>query len=82
MSEAVSLVDLCPTLVDLATDARLSPATALEGRLLAPHIHGTGGHDEVIGEYFGEGVSTPTFMVRRRDKKWVDSAGMYTHVYD
>ena len=29
----------------------------LEGRSLAPHIHGMGGHDEVIGEYFGEGVS-------------------------
>ena len=83
VSEAVSLVDLCPTLVDLATDGGdWSPATALEGRSLAPHIHGTGGHDEVIGEYFGEGVSTPTFMVRRGDKKWVDSAGMYTHVYD
>ena len=58
---AVSLVDILPTLVDLATDGTgVDYVTPIEGRSLSPHLAGDAGHDEVIGEYFGEGTDTPT----------------------
>jgi choline-sulfatase len=71
---AVSLVDIMPTLVDLATDGTgVDYVTPIEGRSLAPHLVGDAGHDEVIGEYFAEGTDTPIFMVRRGDMKAIYS---------
>jgi len=70
ISEAVSLVDLLPTLVEMARDGKeANYATAIEGRSLLPHLSNAQGHDEAIGEYFGEGALAPIFMVRRGDKK-------------
>ena len=49
---AVSLVDLLPTLVDMATDGRgVEYATPIEGRSLSPHLAGDAGHNEAVGEY-------------------------------
>lgn len=37
-----------------------------------PHIKGLeGGHDEVFGEYFGEGAIAPLLMIRRAQYKYV-----------
>jgi choline-sulfatase len=45
----------------------------LDGRSLVPHLQGSGGHDEVIGEYMAEGSKTPLFMVRRGPWKFIYS---------
>ena len=75
-SSAVSLVDLLPTLVDLASDGKgLEYHCAMEGRTLLPHLSGAGGHDEVIGQYLAEFTTDPIFMVRRGAKKCVLSEG-------
>lgn len=83
VKEAVSHVDLLPTLMALAGDGDEGPvATPVEGRSLLPHLSGTGGHDEVIGEYFGEGIDTPLFMIRRGFKKFLTAAGDPPQLYD
>ncbi|HJP08334.1 MAG TPA: choline-sulfatase [Arenicellales bacterium] len=74
VSEAVSLVDVMPTLVDMATEGRgIDYATPIEGRSLMPHLSGDTGHDEAIGEYFAEGTDTPMFMIRRGALKGIYS---------
>ena len=71
---AVSLVDLLPTLVDMATDGRgVEYATPIEGRSLSPHLAGDAGHNEAVGEYFAEGTDTPLFMLRRESTKAIYS---------
>ncbi len=83
VKEAVSLVDLLPTFVELARDGKQGDyATPIEGRSLLPHLGGTGGHDEVIGEYFAEGLDTPMFMIRRGAKKLIHAAGDPVQYYD
>lgn len=70
--QSVSTMDLLPTFVEWAgsqVDARLP----LDGRSLAPHLSGQGGHDEVIGEYMAEGSKTPLMMIRRGPWKFVYS---------
>ena len=72
VSEAVSLVDLGPTMVGLATDgADVDYPSPLDGRSLLPHLYGDRGHDEVIGEYYAEGALSPMFMVQRGGAKYV-----------
>ena len=71
---AVSLVDLLPTLVDMATDGRgVEYATPIEGRSLSPHLAGDAGHNASVGEYFAEGTDTPLFMLRRESTKAIYS---------
>ena len=71
---AVSLVDLLPTLVDMATDGRgVEYVTPIEGRSLSPHLAGDAGHNEALGEYFAEGTDTPLFMLRRESTKAIYS---------
>jgi len=41
---------------------------------LAPHLPGEGGHDEVIGEYYGEGTALLIYMIRRGDYELIYSA--------
>ncbi len=83
VSEAVSLVDLGPTMVDLATGgAQVDYPTELDGRSLLSHIHGDSGHDEVIGEYYAEGAVTPMFMVQRGGAKYVVAEGDPDQVFD
>ncbi len=80
---AVSLVDLLPTLVDLATDGRgMELATPIEGRSLHPHLTGSGGHDEVLGEYLAEGAVAPIVMLRRGCWKFVHSPADPDQLYD
>ncbi|MCG8908372.1 choline-sulfatase [Pseudomonas sp. DP-17] len=72
VSQSVSTVDLLPTLVELAGGS-VEPGIHLDGRSLLPHLQGTGGHDEVIGEYTAEGTVSPLMMIRRGDFKFVYS---------
>lgn len=72
VAESVSTMDLLPTFVDMAThSAATDYVMPIQGRSLLPHLEGKGGHDEVIGEYYGEGTIAPLFMIRRGDYKYI-----------
>lgn len=69
---SVSTVDLLPTFLELAQGGQpAETVTPIEGRSLLPHLIGERGHDEVIGEYMGEGAIAPLVMIRRGDYKFV-----------
>jgi choline-sulfatase len=70
---SVSLVDLMPTLIDLAGGNAQSLGIGIDGRSLAPHLRGAGGHDEAIGEYLAEGAIAPMVMIRRGAYKFIHS---------
>ncbi|OXY83579.1 choline-sulfatase [Oceanimonas doudoroffii] len=83
VSESVSTMDLLPTFAELANN-NVAPeyAAPLDGRSLLPHLNGTGGHDEVIGEYLGEGAIAPLLMIRRGRYKFVYSAPDPEQLFD
>ena len=84
VAAAVSLVDVLPTLVDLAHAGAAPPCpTPIDGRSLLPHLEGGGGgHDEAIGEYLAEGAVAPIVMIRRGRHKFVHSPGDPDQLYD
>ena len=69
----VSLIDLMPTLVELAGGTVQSLGIGVDGRSLTPHLRGAGGHDEAIGEYLAEGAIAPMVMIRRGRFKFIHS---------
>jgi choline-sulfatase len=74
IANSTSHVDLLPTLAEIAMDGKaFSPSAPIDGRSLLPHLSGSGGHDEVIGEYCGEGAVAPLLMIRRGKWKYVCS---------
>ena len=74
VASAVSLVDILPTLVELGHEgAPPAPAPDIDGRSLVSHLDGSGGHDEVLGEYLAEGAIAPIVMIRRGRYKFVFS---------
>lgn len=73
VKNSVSTMDLLPTFVELASKQQPEYAMPIDGRSLLPHLQGQAGHDEVIGEYMGEGVVAPMFMIRRGDYKYICS---------
>jgi len=77
VKESVSTIDLLPTFLEMATGtSNHEYAMPIQGRSLMPHIQGkSDAHDEVIGEYFGEGVIAPLLMIRRAQYKYV-----YCHI--
>jgi choline-sulfatase len=80
----VSLVDLLPTLVELANDGK-PPELAEEvaGRSLVPLLHGeTREDDTVLGEYLAEGALDPCFMIRRGPYKYIYSQADSDQLYD
>jgi len=64
------------------TGPRPPIAAPLDGRSLLPHLAGTGGHDEAIGEYLAEGAVAPLVMIRRGRHKFVRSPGDPDQLYD
>lgn len=69
---SVSLVDLLPTLLDMG-ELEARAAVPLDGQSLMPHLSGNEGHDQVIGEYMGEGAIAPVVMIRRGPWKFIHS---------
>lgn len=72
--KGVSLVDLLPTMLDLATDGK-PPALVdpIVGKSLAAMLggDGSGRADDVMIEYTGEGVYAPALMLRIDGMKYV-----------
>jgi choline-sulfatase len=83
VAQSVSLVDLLPTLAEIAGEGQAPPyATAIDGRSLVPHLERRGGHDEVRGEYLAEGAVAPIVMIRRGRHKYVHSPADPDQLYD
>jgi choline-sulfatase len=79
---SVSLVDLAPTLIELAGGDAAALGVPIDGRSLAPHLAGRAGHDEAIGEYLAEGAIAPIMMIRRGAFKFIHSPADPDQLYD
>ncbi|SDR53361.1 choline-sulfatase [Rhizobiales bacterium GAS191] len=83
VSGVVSLVDILPTLVEIGNEGVLPDATGeIDGRSLLPHLNGSSGHDEAIGEYLAEGAIAPIVMIRRGAHKFISSPSDPDQLYD
>ncbi len=82
VAASVSLIDLLPTLMELAGGSTDMLASPIDGRSLMPHLRGQGGHDEVIGEYLAESAVTPLVMLRRGHWKFVHTPSDPDQLYD
>ena len=82
VTESASLVDILPTLRELAGHEPAEYATALDGNSLAPQLAGAPGRDEVIGEYLAEGAVAPLVMIKRGRYKFVHSPVDPDQLYD
>lgn len=79
---SASLVDILPTLCELAGVDAAGCATALDGTSLKRQLMGAAGTDEVIGEYLGEGAVAPLVMIKRGRYKFVHSPVDPDQLYD
>jgi choline-sulfatase len=82
IAASASLLDLLPTLCELAGGKAVEYATQLDGRSLIPQLRGGAGGDEVIGEYLAEGAIAPIVMIRRGRYKFVHSPVDPDQLYD
>jgi choline-sulfatase len=82
VTQSASLVDLLPTLCELAGVRPAEYATPLDGASLLPQLAGSPGRDEVIGEYLAEGAVAPLVMIKRERYKFVHSPADPDQLYD
>jgi choline-sulfatase len=80
--QSASLVDILPTLCELAGGRPGSFVTPLDGNSLAAQLAGQTGRDEVIGEYLAEGAIAPLIMIKRERYKFVHSPADPDQLYD
>ena len=78
----VSLVDVLPTILDLAGCSPTEAVEPLAGRSLVPLCEGTDDDRTVIGEYMAEGSCAPIVMIRRGDLKFVHCPVDPDQLYD
>jgi choline-sulfatase len=81
----VSLLDLAPTLLELAAPDRAKELAAdMDGSSLVPMLDGTdlGRSAAVLGEYVAEGVTSPAVMIRRGAHKFISCDGDPDQLYD
>ena len=83
---ACSLVDLLPTLVDVAASggaAKPDFGAAIDGRSLWPAAQGQGdSKSEAIGEYCAECAGAPVVMIRRDAYKYIHCDGDPAQLYN
>jgi choline-sulfatase len=82
VQSSASLVDILPTLCDLAGAGSAECVTPLDGHSLLPQLAGEAGKDEVIGEYLAEGAIAPLLMIKRGRYKFVHSPVDPDQLYD
>jgi choline-sulfatase len=82
VATSASLVDILPTLCELAGGRTADYATPLDGTSLGPQLMGASGSDEVIGEYLAEGAIAPLVMIKRGRYKFVHSPVDPDQLYD
>ncbi|HSU99836.1 MAG TPA: choline-sulfatase, partial [Roseiarcus sp.] len=82
VAASVSLVDVMPTLIELAGGNVQSLGIGADGQSLAPHLRGAIGHDEAIGEYLAEGAIAPMVMIRRGAYKFIHSPADPDQLFD
>ncbi|MDQ3470572.1 MAG: choline-sulfatase [Actinomycetota bacterium] len=76
----VSLLDLFPSLLDLA---EVAMPEGIDGTSLVDLLGGDGDAERtVLGEYLAEGAAAPILMIRRNDWKFVYSAADPPQLYD
>ena len=72
VSNACSLVDILPTLIDIAGGNENMLGEPVDGRSLYPAARGKNDpKDEAIGEYCAEMTPYPVFMIRRGSLKYI-----------
>jgi choline-sulfatase len=83
VAEPVSLLDLAPTLLELAADPRAEELEP-DGTSLAPLLDGrrVGEPATVVAEYLAEGVHSPALMIRRGRHKFVSCGDDPDQLYD
>ncbi len=84
VSANVSLLDVVPTLVDLAPGLDSHEFTSFDGASLLPLLEGdpAGRSQAVAGEYLAEGAVAPVVMVRRGDLKFISSPSDPDQLFD
>jgi choline-sulfatase len=83
VSESASLLDILPTLMDLASEGEaIEYAAPIDGRSLLPALQGGAAPGQVVGEYLAEGAVAPIVMIRRGRYKFVHSAADPDQLYD
>ena len=82
VTHSASLVDILPTLIELAGNKTAHFATPLDGHSLVPQLAGGAGKDEVIGEYLAEGAIAPLVMIKRGRYKFIHSPVDPDQLYD
>ncbi len=79
VATATSLLDIAPTLLDVAGIER---PDSFHGDSLVSLVGGFDHQRRVLGEYLGEGAIAPIFMIRRGSEKYVWSAPDPPQLYD
>ncbi len=83
VQEIVSLVDLLPTLIDVAGGKPEDTVSGLDGHSLMPLLSGISEwNNQVISEYTGEGVNAPCRMIRNNQHKLIYTHGYPSLLYD
>ena len=83
VKSACSLVDLLPTIIDIACDTPPVLGQPIDGRSLLPMARGGAEDDgEAIGEYCAEMTASPVFMIRRGNFKYIHCDDDPAQLYD
>jgi len=85
VSQNASLIDIMPTLIDIAGEGARAPAARLDGASLLPFLQGEAPKawsDTVHGEYMAEGTTEPVFMIKRGNLKLITAKGDPAQVFD
>ena len=82
VASAASLIDVTPTLVDLAGGRSADLGDSVDGRSLLPLLQGGSAPDEIVGEYLAEGAIAPIVMIRQGRWKFIHSPADPDQLFD
>ena len=83
VQENVSLMDLLPTMLDLAGDHELRDLREpIDGQSLTPLMNGGSGNNVAYAEIMSDGLSAPIFMIKRDQWKLIDGPAYPTALYN